>query len=73
VRFDLSLFDTVMRGLSLRPAFLGSRAELEELVALYRRGLVVPRVTPLPLAEVPSRFWLLRDGGFEGRLVATPG
>jgi alcohol dehydrogenase, propanol-preferring len=73
VRFDLSLFDTVMRGLSLRPAFLGSRAELEEVVSLYRRGLVVPRVTPLPLAEVPSRFWLLRDGGFEGRLVATPG
>jgi propanol-preferring alcohol dehydrogenase len=71
VRFDLSLFDSVMRGVTLRPAFLGARHELDEVLELYRRGLVVPRVTRVPLGEVPQRFWALRDGGFEGRLVAT--
>ncbi|MCA2977146.1 MAG: alcohol dehydrogenase catalytic domain-containing protein [Myxococcaceae bacterium] len=73
VRFDLSLFDTVMRGVSVRPAFLGSRHELDQVLAWYRRGAVVPRVACLRLDEVPGRFWALRDGGFAGRLVATMG
>jgi propanol-preferring alcohol dehydrogenase len=71
VRFDLSLFDTVMRGVSLRAAFLGARHELDDVLELYRRGQVVPRVTRVRLEDVPGRFWALRDGGFEGRLVAT--
>jgi propanol-preferring alcohol dehydrogenase len=71
VRFDLSLFDTVMRGVSLRPAFLGARHELDDVLGLYRRGQLVPRVTRVRLEDVPQRFWALRDGGFEGRLVAT--
>ncbi|MCU0696113.1 MAG: alcohol dehydrogenase catalytic domain-containing protein [Myxococcaceae bacterium] len=71
VRFDLSLFDTVMRGVTLVPAFLGGRAELDEVLARSRSGAIVPRITRVPLDEVPARFWLLRDGGFEGRLVAT--
>ncbi|MDX2014125.1 MAG: alcohol dehydrogenase catalytic domain-containing protein [Myxococcaceae bacterium] len=71
VRFDLSLFDAVMRGVALRPAFLGSSHELDEGLARARSGAVVPRVSRIALSEVPARFWLLRDGGFDGRLVAT--
>lgn len=71
VRFDLSLFDTVMRGVTLKPAFLGARSELDELISLVRSGAVKPVVTAIPLEDVRSKFWLLRDGGFPGRLVVT--
>jgi propanol-preferring alcohol dehydrogenase len=69
VRFDLSLFDCVMRGLTLRTAFLGSRSELLEVVAWAREGRITPHITRLPLESVSERFWMLRDGGFTGRLV----
>lgn len=72
VRFDLSLFDTVMRGLTLAPAFLGTRSELGELISLVRAGAVTPVTTTVSLREVPAQFWMLRDGGFRGRLVVTP-
>lgn len=71
VRFDLSLFDTVMRGVTLKPAFLGARSELDELISLVRSGAVKPVVTTISLEDVRSKFWLLRDGGFPGRLVVT--
>jgi len=72
VRLDVSLIDTVMRGISLVPAFLGTRSELEELISLARAGRVRPLTRQLSLSEVPQQFWLLRDGGFTGRLVVTP-
>jgi len=72
VRFDLSLFDTVMRGVTLAPAFLGTRSELGELINLVREGLITPHTHALALAEVPTKFWMLRDGGFTGRLVVSP-
>lgn len=71
VRFDLSLFDTVMRGVTLKPAFLGARSELDELISLVRSGAVKPVVTTMALEDVRAKFWLLRDGGFTGRLVVT--
>ncbi|MER2561429.1 MAG: alcohol dehydrogenase catalytic domain-containing protein [Myxococcaceae bacterium] len=71
VRFDLSLFDTVMRGVTLKPAFLGARSELDELISLTRTGAVKPVVTLISLEDVRAKFWLLRDGGFPGRLVVT--
>lgn len=72
VRFDLSLFDTVMRGVTLAPAFLGTRSELSELISLARRGAVRPLVTRRQFADLPGAFWALRDGGFTGRLVFNP-
>jgi propanol-preferring alcohol dehydrogenase len=72
VRLDVSLIDAVMRGISLVPAFLGTRSELDELINLVRAGTVQPITRRLSLSEVPKQFWLLRDGGFTGRLVVTP-
>lgn len=72
VRFDLSLFDTVMRGVTLAPAFLGTRSELAELIHLVRTGAVAPHTTTIGLSDVHSKFWMLRDGGFSGRLVVSP-
>ena len=56
----------------LAPAFLGTRSELAELIHLVRSGVVSPHTTTISLADVHSKFWMLRDGGFSGRLVVTP-
>lgn len=72
VRFDLSLFDTVMRGVTLAPAFLGTRSDLTELISLARRGVVRPMVSRRRFSDLPQAFWALRDGGFTGRLVFNP-
>jgi len=72
VRFDLSLFDLLLRGVTVRSAFLGSRSELTDLLALAAQGSVRALTTPLALDEVPEKFWVLRDGGVVGRVVVTP-
>lgn len=69
VRFDVSLFELIMRGVRLVPVFLGSRSELAELLELHRSGAVEPVIHEISPGDVPMAFWKLRDGGFSGRLV----
>lgn len=69
VRFDVSLFDTVMRGVTLRPVFLGAPSELDEAVRRFRDGSMQSPVHVVKLDDVPTAYWMLRDGGFTGRLV----
>lgn len=68
-RVDVSLADLVWRGVTLRCGVLGTRAQLDEAVALLTSGAVKPKVATLALDEVPTRLWELRDLGFSGRLV----
>ncbi len=71
-RLDLPVADVVWRQLSLAGGVLGSRADLDEALALVASGRVVPRVEVAPLDEAPARLWSLRDLGFGGRLVFLP-
>lgn len=68
-RVDVSLADLVWRGVTVRSGLLGTRAQLDEAVALLTSGAVTPQVQTLALDEVPARLWELRDLGFPGRLV----
>jgi propanol-preferring alcohol dehydrogenase len=68
-RFDLPLFDTVNRGLTIRGSFLGSRSELLEVLAWAQAGALKAPFVRLPLSEAPERLYALRDLGFLGRLV----
>lgn len=68
-RFDLPLFDTVTRGLTIRGSFLGSRSELLDVLGWVRDGKLRAPCLRVPLAEAPQRLYSLRDLGFLGRLV----
>jgi alcohol dehydrogenase, propanol-preferring len=62
-----------MRALTIQGSYVGSLAELTELMALVASG----RVPPLPiserrLAEAPQALADLRDGKVTGRAVLTP-
>lgn len=68
-RIDLSLFDSVARGLTVKGSFLGSQSELLEVRDWVRAGALTSPVVRVPLAEAPERLYALRDLGFVGRLV----
>ncbi|MBX7097982.1 MAG: zinc-binding dehydrogenase [Myxococcaceae bacterium] len=68
-RLDLPLAEVVAKGLRLQGSFLGSRADLQELLELAHTGRVFSTVETFPLEASPDLLWRLRDGGFTGRLV----
>ena len=68
-RFDLPLFDTVGRGITIRGSFLGSRSELLEVLEWVAAGSIQAPLVRLPLTEAPERLYSLRDLGFLGRIV----
>ncbi|MGC5022813.1 NAD(P)-dependent alcohol dehydrogenase [Micromonospora sp. DT47] len=52
--------------------FWGTRAELQELIALGRLGLVTADVQTFPLERAPEAYDLLRRGEIHGRAVIVP-
>jgi propanol-preferring alcohol dehydrogenase len=50
----------------------GTRAELAEVVALAREGVIRLAVEPVPLEDVPAAYERLERGDVRGRIVAVP-
>jgi propanol-preferring alcohol dehydrogenase len=51
----------------------GTRAELAEVVALAREGIIRLAVETVPLEAVPAAYERLERGEVRGRVVAAPG
>ncbi|GHJ53868.1 oxidoreductase [Nonomuraea sp. TT08I-71] len=52
--------------------FWGTRAELQEVIALARSGQLQADVQTFPLAEAPEVYEMLRRGEIHGRAVIVP-
>ncbi|MFI7281719.1 NAD(P)-dependent alcohol dehydrogenase [Micromonospora chersina] len=52
--------------------FWGTRAELQEVIALARSGQLQADVQTFPLAEAPEAYEMLRRGEIHGRAVIVP-
>ncbi|MFI6326939.1 NAD(P)-dependent alcohol dehydrogenase [Micromonospora chersina] len=52
--------------------FWGTRAELQEVIALARSGQLQADVQTFPLTEAPEAYELLRRGEIHGRAVIVP-
>lgn len=52
--------------------FWGTRAELAEVIALARQGLLRAEVQTFPLTETVQAYQQLRDGQIHGRAVLVP-
>ncbi len=68
-RFDLPLNDTILKGLSVRGSYLGTRADLEDVFAFAAAGVGVPHVERHDLADVDAVLQRLRAGEVLGRAV----
>jgi len=69
--YELPLVDTVLKGITIRGSYLGSRDDMAQVFALAGEGVLRPQVGTHALAEVPDLIERLRRGEISGRAVIT--
>ena len=67
--FPLSIFDTVLNGITIRGSIVGTRLDLQESLAMAAAGKVKATVTAEPLENINDIFERMRAGKIEGRIV----
>jgi len=67
--YELPLVDTVLKGITIRGSYLGSRDDLEQVFALAAQGVLRPHIHTHALAETPELIDRLRRGEIQGRAV----
>ncbi|MEU5531629.1 NAD(P)-dependent alcohol dehydrogenase [Micromonospora chersina] len=63
---------TVPLETAVQVPFWGTRAELQEVIALARSGQLQADVQTFPLADAPEAYEMLRRGEIHGRAVIVP-
>lgn len=64
-----SVFDVVVRMLSIKGSYVGNRADANEAVEIFRAGLVKAPVTVVPLSKLSEVFDAMASGDIIGRYV----
>ncbi|HKE19583.1 MAG TPA: zinc-binding dehydrogenase [Kofleriaceae bacterium] len=72
-RCDLPLNEMIIKGVTVRGSYLGTRADLEEVFALAEAGVGLPHVELHGAADVADIFGRLRAGEIVGRAVIQLG
>jgi propanol-preferring alcohol dehydrogenase len=67
--FPLSIFDTVLNGVTVRGSIVGTRLDLQEALDFAGQGKVHATVATEKLENVNSVFDRMRRGEIEGRIV----
>jgi propanol-preferring alcohol dehydrogenase len=67
--FPLSIFDTVINGITIRGSIVGTRLDLQEALDFAGEGKVKATVTTEPLASINDIFARMHRGEIEGRTV----
>lgn len=67
--FPLSIFDTVLNGITVRGSIVGTRLDLQEALAFAGEGKVHATVSTDRLENVNAVFDRMRRGEIEGRVV----
>jgi alcohol dehydrogenase, propanol-preferring len=67
--YELPLADTILKGIHIRGSYLGTRNDLQEVIALARCGTLQPQVQSFAIEETPVIFDRLRRGEIPGRAV----
>lgn len=67
--FPLSIFDTVLNGITVRGSIVGTRLDLQEALGFAALGKVRATVETVPLEGVNDVFARMRAGSIEGRVV----
>ncbi|SFC91849.1 alcohol dehydrogenase, propanol-preferring [Kushneria avicenniae] len=68
-RFDLSIFDMVLNGITVRGSIVGTRLDLQESLELAGDGRVRATVSSDRLENINEIFDRMRQGQIEGRVM----
>jgi propanol-preferring alcohol dehydrogenase len=72
-RFELPVLDLILKGITVRGSYLGTRQDMEEVFRLAAAGVVRPHVETHALNAVPALLDRMRRGELTGRAVITFG
>ncbi|TXD98354.1 alcohol dehydrogenase AdhP [Psychrobacter frigidicola] len=67
--FPVSIFDTVLNGITIRGSIVGTRLDLQESLNMAAAGKVKATVAAEPLENINDIFERMRKGQIEGRIV----
>ena len=67
--YELPLVDTVLKGITIRGSYLGSRDDLARVFALALEGAIRPHVHTHAIEETPALLERMRRGELAGRAV----
>jgi propanol-preferring alcohol dehydrogenase len=70
-QYELPLADTIVKGIHIRGSYLGTRKDLDDVIALARAGTLRPSVQTHSIGEAPAALEKLRRGEIAGRAVIT--
>jgi len=68
-KFDLSIFDMVLDGITVRGSIVGTRKDLQEALDFAGRHKVKATIAVEPLSNINDIFARMRAGKIEGRIV----
>jgi len=68
-KFDLSIFDMVLDGITVRGSIVGTRKDLQEALDFAARHKVKANVAVEPLSNINDIFARMHAGKIEGRIV----
>ncbi len=69
--YTLPIVDTVLKGITVKGSYLGSKQDLDEVFRLAAEAKVSPHVATYSIDEAPSLFARLKQGELLGRAVVT--
>jgi propanol-preferring alcohol dehydrogenase len=69
--YELPLVDTVLKGITIRGSYLGSREDLAAVFGMARAGVLRPHVHAHVLEEAPALLEKMQRGEIAGRAVIT--
>ncbi|WP_299186422.1 alcohol dehydrogenase AdhP [uncultured Psychrobacter sp.] len=67
--FPVSIFDTVLNGITIRGSIVGTRLDLQESLDMAAEGKVKATVAAEPLENINDILERMRQGKIEGRIV----
>jgi len=68
---ELPIVDTVLKGITIRGSFLGTREDLEEVFRLAAAGVIRPHIETHRIDDAPGLFTRLGRGEIAGRAVVS--
>jgi propanol-preferring alcohol dehydrogenase len=68
-KFDLSIFDMVLDGITVRGSIVGTRLDLKEALDIAARGKVKAHIHVEPLHHINDIFERMEQGKIDGRIV----
>jgi propanol-preferring alcohol dehydrogenase len=69
--FPASIFEIVLKGLTVRGSIVGTRQDMREALDFYSRGEIKPTISTRKLDEINAIFDEMKHGKIDGRVVIT--